>query len=252
MKTKFIVYSAFFTMSVLLSSCNLLDSYQTAYTPQPAIKKDGFPIKNPIFISNVIDERTVNEKVIIDPSGSPLLLLPLWPYVYTETSPVLKYTFVQGDMLNTVKHLIASDLRASGIFSYVTTETYGAVGEKEIESSTRIPKNAYILNVEVKNAVWSKYTTAYGLSLPGSFLWIFLPESYGSVIVTLDFKLYSPENRKKAMSETTITKKISCTEWVYDQLYYMPPISEFKLAEMFPDVMTDLRDFLVNSISSKK
>lgn len=236
-----------------MTSCNNLDSaYQTVYKPQPAIEKSGFPIKNPVFISNILDDRPVQEQIPLDPSINPLLFIPLWPYTHSETSPVLKYTFMQSDMLNTIKHLISEDIKASGIFSYVTVQTYGVTGSKEEEYAAKIPSDAYILKIEVKRAIWSRYLTAYCLSYPGTILWIILPESYGSVSITIKANLYSPLDRNKPFAETIITKEVSCTEWSYDQLNYQPPVSEFKLAEMFPEVMADLRIFLVNSLNAKK
>ena len=125
-------------------------------------------------------------------------------------------------------------------------------GSKEAEYAAKIPDNAYILDIEVKQATWSRYLTTYGLSSAGTVLWLFLPESYGSVTISIIARLYSPSNRENPMDVTIITRKANCTEWAYDQINYLPPISEFKIAEMFPEIMTELRVFLVNSLNNKK
>lgn len=247
-----IAFLFIFTLLVFTSCNNWNKNYQTVYKPQPAIKTDGFPINNPVFISNIVDARPQQERIPLDPNISSVLLIPLWPYDHSETSPVLRYTYMQADMLNTLKHLIADDIRASEIFSYITTQTYGVIGSQEAEYATKIPNDAYILEIEIKKALWSRYVTTYCLSYPGSLLWLFAPESYGSVSITIEAKLYSPSDRSKILTQTTISKKVSCTEWSYDQVNYQPPISEFKLAEMFPEVMTDLRVFLVKSLDKNK
>lgn len=248
------IASLLITTLLSMTSCNnnLAGDYQTVYKPQPAIQKNGLPINNPIFISNIVDARSPQEQKPIDPNINPLLLIPLWPYAHSETSPVLKYTFMQSDLLNTTKHLIGEDIRVSGIFSYVTTQTYGVMGSKEAEYASKIPDDAYVLEVLVKKAIWSRYLTTYCLSYAGTVLWIFLPQSYGSVSITIEARLYSPSDRSKVFAQTTISKEVSCTEWSYDQINYLPPISEFKLAEMFPEVMTNLRAFLVKSLDHNK
>ncbi|MEI6055613.1 MAG: hypothetical protein WCR55_06095 [Lentisphaerota bacterium] len=247
------ITSIFIFMLLAFTSCNNWDkNYQTVYNPQPAIEKDGFPINNPVFISNIVDARPQQERIPLDPNVSPLLLIPLWPYDHSTTSPVLKYTYMQTDMLNTLKHLIAEDIRTSGIFSYITTQSYGVTGSQEAEYAAKIPDDAYVLEIEIKKALWSRYVTTYCLSYPGSLLWLFAPESYGSVSISIEAKLYSPSDRSKALVQTTISKEVSCTEWSYDQINYQPPISEFKLAEMFPEIMTDLRAFLIKSLDKSK
>ena len=40
----------------------------------------------------------------------------------------------------------------------------------------------------------------------------------------------------------------SCTEYIYDQVDYMPPRAEFKLTEIFPQITFQLREFIVNSL----
>ncbi len=247
------IFSLFiFSLFAFTSCSNLGGNYQTVYKPNPPIKEKGLPINNPVFIANLIDTRPAQEQIPIDPNINPLLLIPLWPYTHSETSPVLRYTFMQSSLLNTTKHLIADDIRTSGIFSYVITQTYGAMGTKEAKYAAKIPDDAYILEVAVRRAVWSRYLTTYGLSYAGTILWIFSPESYGSVSIVLDAKLYSPSDRSNPLAQTSISKELSCTEWSYDQINYLPPISEFKLAEMFPEVMTDLRSFLVKSLTTNR
>ena len=251
MKSMIRLTTILFAVSVLLfiEGCRNFDkAYQTEYRPDPAIKKEGFPVNNPVFICNLIDERKSSEIIPLEPDANPLILIPLWPYTHSETCPVVRYTYLQ-DMMNTTKHIIAQDIRASKIFKYVTTQTFEVSGLKEAEYQSQIPPDAYLIQVSILKAVWSRYLTCYGLSYPGTVLWALgLPVSYGSVTISIRAEIYSPNNYEKPLFEKVITKETSCTEWIYDQVNYSPPISEFALAEIFPQVMTELRNTAVAAV----
>ena len=108
---------------------------------------------------------------------------------------------------------------------------------------------AYKLRVTLLNANWSRTLTSYGLSYPGTILWAFgLPVSYGDVTFKIKAELYLPGNSQSPVASTTISKNVDCTEWIYDQVNYSPPISEFKLAEIFPEAIKELRTFLYKKL----
>lgn len=241
-------------MILLIEGCrNFNQDYQTDYKPAQAIKKEGFPIDNPVFICNLTDKRQTSEIIPLDPDTNPLILIPLWPYVHTQTCPILRYTFLQSDIQNTLKHIIAQDIRASGIFKYTTTQTFGITGLREAKYQAQIPPNAYLIQISILKAEWSRYLTSYGLSYPGTILWSFgLPVSYGNVKISIKVEIYSPDNYENPLLEKIITEKKSCTEWIYDQLNYRPPISEFALAKIFPKIMTELRNTALEAIEKYK
>ena len=243
------VLSTLLLISFIGGCRNLDQAYQIGYTPGPAIKKEGFPVDNPVFLCNIEDKRGPSEIIPMDPDANPLILIPLWPYTHSETSPVLKYTCLQSDMLSTVKHIIAHDIRASGIFDYIMTQTFDVEGVKEEKYQSQVPPKAYIIQISVLKAVWSRYLTSYGLSYPGTILWVFgLPVSYGSVKTSIKVEIYSPDNYEKPLLEKVITKETSCTEWIYDQVNYGPPVSEFALAEIFPQIMAELRNTAIEAV----
>lgn len=243
------VLSALSTLPFLEGCRNLEQSFQTDYKPAPAIKKEGFPVDNPEFICNITDKRPQIERIPVSPYANPLILVPLWPYTHSETSPTLKYTYLQSDVLNSAKHITAQDIKASEIFKYVTTQTFGVTGLQEAKYQAQIPPGAYIIQISLLKATWSRYLTSYGLSYPGTILWAFgLPVSYGNVQVSIEVQIYPPNNHKSPILEKVISEKTSCTEWIYDQVNYMPPISEFALAEIFPKVMAELRIATVEAI----
>lgn len=245
----FFLTTPFLGILLLLSSCTY---YQLTYHPNPAINEKGFPVKNPLFICNVSDSRTITEQMPIDPDANPLILIPLWPYTYSETSPVLRYSFLQANLLNTSKHIIAEDLDKAGIFDYVVTESFNSVkNSKSQKYEAQIPAKAYMLRISIQKAAWSRYLTSYGLSYAGTLLWTFgAPVSYGSVSISIRADLYAPEDYSHPIASSVISESRPCTEFVYDQVNYTPPISEFKLAEMFPSLMEQIRNFLVTSIKN--
>ena len=53
---------------------------------------------------------------------------------------------------------------------------------------------------------------------------------------------------KSIIGEKLISQQIPCTEWIYDQVNYKPPISEFKLAKIFPKVTKELREFILQIV----
>ena len=239
---KILIIIGFISFIILLSSCNT--NYALTYRPAPAIEKTGFPVSNPILIRNVIDQREITEQFPSDPDSDPLILVPFCPYVHTLTSPNPRYTFMQYNMMNTVKHIVADDLKTAGIFSDVETESYDSQNK-----NAKIPQNAYVLKMIVEKAVWSRYLTSYGLSYAGTLLWTLgAPVSYGSVDLSIKIELFTPNNYITPFSTKIISTTTPCTEFVYEQVNYTPPISEFKVADMFPSIMRQNREFIISSI----
>jgi hypothetical protein len=236
------------SLVIFIEGCRYMEqTYQKEYKPGQAIKKEGFPVDNPVFLCNV-DKKECSKIIPTNPDADPLILIPLWPYTHSETSPILRCTYLQSNILNTVKHIIAQDIRAAGIFKYTVTETFNVEDKNEAKYQAQAPANAYIIKISVLKAVWSRYLTSYGLSYPGTILWAFgLPVSYGNVKMSIKVDIYPPDC-KKPILEKVITKETSCTEWIYDQINYGPPVSEFALAEIFPQTMTELRNAAIEAV----
>lgn len=234
---------------IFLQGCrNFQSAYQLEYQPAPAIKKEGFPTNNPVFIRNIADRREPTEVIPLDPDANPLILIPLWPYTHSETSPILRYTYLQANMLDTVKDIMAQDIQSAGIFNYVTVESSGSIEIRQT-GKTQTPSNTYVIQIYLLKATWSRYLTSYGLSYPGTILWAFgLPVSYGNVSVSVKVDIYSPGNSEKPLVGKIITKETSCTEWIYDQMNYNPPISEFAVAELFPQIMAEIRNSATEAV----
>lgn len=229
----------------LLTSCQsqINTSYLMDYVPAPAVTLKNMDKLNLLVIGPVVDAREEGEKNLFDPNVDPLILIPLWPYSHSSICPVIRYNYFQLTLTETLHKLFVRDLRASKIFNNVIPEiTYN--GPHPIKQTYA---KAYRLDIRLKKAIWSRYLTSYGLSYPGTILWaIGFPISYGTVTLEIDATLYTPKN--KTLGTIRISKDISCIEWIFDQLNYKPPVSEFKLAQVFPELTKDLRAFIIEQI----
>jgi hypothetical protein len=241
---KYILLLFSFIFSLILCSCNSTDENYNSlvYKPGPPIKMKGYEPKESIFIDEIKDKRPKEKNVTFKINADPYILIPLWLWSHSYIDPVLRYSYFQEPLPLILKALIYSDIKASNLFKDVISseELY------EIKS-----KNSYRLEVSLKDATWSRNLTSYGLSYPGTILWAFgLPVSYGDVYIKIKAELFAP-NSDKPLNSIEIFKTVPCTEWIYDQVNYSPPISEYKLAEMFPEVTKELRTFILKTLSKQ-
>jgi hypothetical protein len=249
---------ALITLLGSLSLVGFLTSCQDAnnnsliyYKPAPAIKKAELPIKNSLFVDDIIDNRVSDiHKFPSEQNADPLILVPFWPYSHSISTPIPRYTYLNMGTRRILTDLIFADIKAAGIFSDVSMPLFSLESQNTLQDSPHnIPSNSYVLVLTMNKAEWSRYMTSYGLSYPGTFLWILCaPISYGSINVEMKAELYKPGNLKVPIAEKTISKSIPCTEFIFDQVNYAPPKSEYKLARIFPSITAQLREFLVDSV----
>ncbi|MFA6293936.1 MAG: hypothetical protein WC637_19260, partial [Victivallales bacterium] len=136
--------------------------------------------------------------------------------------------------------LVSKDLRLSGIFREVKTVRFDENSEK--------PGFGYTLRMSITDCAWNRYITTYGLAYPGAFLWMVgFPVSYGSVSMEIEAQLVEV-GTKTVIAKGRFKAETSCTEYIYDQVDYMPPRAESKLTEIFPQISAQLRTFIVSSI----
>ena len=224
-----------------LSSCTTTEEYDSSliYKPGPAVKIKGFEPKDALYIAEIIDKSAKEEQLSFDINADPYIMIPLWLWSHSYIDPILRYSYFQNPLPLILRGLLYSDIEASEIFNKViiSPELY------EINK-----KNAYKLVIILEDATWSRNLTSYGLSYPGTILWAFgLPVSYGEVYLKLKAEIYPP-NSDNPIATTRIFKTVPCTEWIYDQVNYSPPISEYKLAEIFPKITKDLRTFILKAL----
>lgn len=241
MRNGFLLVSA---MVFLLSGCRTVtQNFNLEYKPS-LCERNEIPQGQSLFVAEIIDERAKDEKSPFD-QNSPLILIPLWPYSYAEVNPVIKYSYFQAGLKDSLARLIAKDLSASELFSELL------VAQPDDNPPLQPGKNSYKLILRLKKAVWRRYLTSYGLSYGGIYLWFFLPKSYGSVVLTIEATLREP-NTEQIIANEVYSQEVSTTEWIYDQMNYQPPISEFALEESFPKIMSSLRSMLLKSLNKKK
>lgn len=220
----------------IISGCRTFNQdYNLNYEPK-AFELGTVPKGECIFVGKIIDERAKNEKIPFD-QNSPWILIPLWPYNYDEVNPVIKYSYFQASLTDSLSRLIAKDLAASELFKKIQ------VSQPDDNPPLQPDKNAYHLSFKLKKATWNRYLTSYGLSYLGAYLWFFLPKSYGSVVLDMEVTIKAPKNNKLLVKEN-FTYEEPTTEWLYDQMNYQPPISEFALEEIFPKLMSSVRKML--------
>ena len=230
----------FTAVSAFLSGCVSFDEDKYEYQPAKAVFEK--PIADTCYVMPVLDVRPLEQREpAVDINGDPLVILvPLWLYSKAEINPLSKYNYFQLELQDMIQTLISKDLRFSGIFRDVKTVRFDENSEK--------PGYGHSLRMSIVNCVWNRYLTTYGLAWPGAFLWTFgFPVSYGSVSIEIEAQLVEVGTRTviakgKFMAET------ACTEFIYDQVDYMPPRAEFKLTEIFPQISAQLREFIVNSL----
>ena len=251
MKTLKILYLFLFVSTLLIiSACNstLNSKNELKYKPAPPINLSGISQPKSLFIANLVDKRSKLEKITFELDANPLILIPLWPYTHSNLNPVIRYSYFQPSLIDVLNKLFVVDINASKIFKQVLNSPKGIEQIKFENKLFSIDPSTYKLEVILEKAVWSRNLTCYGLSYPGTFLWALgLPVSYGNVYFSIEAVLYAPGG-EKIIEKKQISKEISCTEWIYDQVNYKPPISEFKLAEIFPKVTKELRDFIFQAV----
>ena len=234
------------TFLALFSGCRTFNEKRSVYIPRPSITSKA-PLVKSLLVEKVINEQPSDESLPFNPNNDPWILIPFCFYSSEKVDPVIKRNFFQNNLDEAMQRLIIKDLRASGIAENVTcSDILNAPGACKW-------KNKYRLVITLQHAVWNRNITAYGLSYPGTFLWVFaFPVSYGNVEIELEAKLFPPGKSTKPLATRIIKREHSCTELIYDQVGYQSSVSERILVRMFPEIVSELRDFVYNTLKQKK
>ena len=235
---------------LIVCACNSLDpEYKVQYKPAKKINLGKMSKASSLFIADVIDKRLKTEKNTYEPDvNNPLILIPFWFYSHSNLDPTIRFNYFQPSLINVLNNLFVMDINAAGIFKQVLNSPKGIPQTKFEKNLFSITPDTYKLEIVLNKALWSRNLTSYGLSYLGTFLWaVGFPVSYGNVYFSIDATLYAPGN--KVIGRKQISKEMPCTEWIYDQINYKPPISEYKLAAIFPKVTKELREFIFQAIN---
>ena len=148
---------AFLLVLILVSGCrSVTQHYNITYKPK-ICNRGTIPQGESLFVAEIIDERATDEKNPFD-QNDPLILVPLWPYSYAEVNPVIKYSYFQSGLKDSLGRLIAQDLAASELFCELQ------VAQPDDNPPLQPTKSAYQLILRLKKAIWKRYLTSYGLS----------------------------------------------------------------------------------------
>ena len=231
----------FAVLLVFFSGCASFDEDKYEYQPLQAVLEK--PISDTCYVMPVIDARPLEQREPpVNINSDPFVIfVPLWMYSKSEINPLSKYNYFRLDLQDMTQLLVAKDLLFSGIFRDVKTVRFDENYEKP-------GSVGYTVRISIIDSAWRRYLTTYGLAYPGAFLWMFgLPVSYGSVYMEVEAQLVEA-GTSKVIAKGRFKAETSCTEYIYDQVDYMPPRAEFKLTEIFPQISAQLRDFIVKSI----
>lgn len=163
-----------------------------------------------------------------------LAIIPLVPYGHQQISPD-RFT---GSFPLALVDIVLADLRTSGIARQVLREGDLLPGQVS-------PVAPYRLHLELKEGVFHRNVTLYGLSVFGTFLWLVgLPVSYGTTELEFGAKLEAPDG--KSLGEARFAEKTGATEWLY---YPLVPAYTSKLPDTYARVSPRLRSFLRESLT---
>ena len=127
-------FSLFLFVSSLLmiSSCNssLNQSDKLKYEPAPPIKLGGITQPDSLYIKDIIDKRSKEEKITFEPDADPLILIPLWFYSHSYLNPVIRFSYFQPSLIDVLNKLFVVDINAAGIFKQVLNSPKGIAQAK--------------------------------------------------------------------------------------------------------------------------
>jgi hypothetical protein len=170
------------------------------------------------------------------------LCIPLMPYYHRQIKPEMAYGFVKYDFPYDLGKVVASDLAASGICQEVSY----SVDMKTVEPVTA---GTHYLKVTLNKNIWERYSTTYGLSIIGDFLWVIgAPMSYGHVELSVTAELL--DHNRKSIANETFTGEASLTEWypIFGQQNRVPQ----SISAAYGCISPKLREFVAkNAISDK-
>ena len=240
-KIKSLLLGLFGLFILFSSGCTAINERNAVYIPEPTLGKKE-PLIKALFVEKIRNEQPQEEMLPFNPNTDPWILIPLCFYSTQKVDPIVKRNFFQNDLDVALDRLFVKDLRAANISEDIISGCTNSTDIKEW-------KDKYRLQLVLKHAVWTRYLTAYGLSYPGTFLWtIGFPTSYGNVQLEIDAILYPPGVSQKPIGKCTLKKEATCIEFIYDQIDYQPSVSEDVMAEMFPEMAKELRQFLTKNL----
>ncbi len=175
-------------------------------------------------------------------SGINFSCIPLVPFWKQEWSPETLYEWksVSYNFPEDLSKTVANDLRAAGLANIVTCDASERDSDRYFSkrSSLQQPSSTNRIDLFLKEAVWNRYYTTYGLSLPGTILWLVgFPVSYGNTHLEFEAVVFAPDG--KELGRRTFESRLRSTEWLYT-LFPLPK----KLPLMYEEISPELRNFV--------
>ncbi len=225
---------------IVLAGCSSFD--ESVYEYHPPVSAVEKPLSENCYVMPVLDLRPASQKEHPVNMNDDLCVnyIPLWFYSKQEINPLVKFDYFRPDLQDMMQILIARDLRFSGIFQNVKMVRFEENSEK--------PVFGHVLKINIKEAVWNRNLTTYGLMFTGAFLWgIGLPVSYGNVSMELEAELVEAQT-KEVLAKGSFRAETDCKETMFSRVEYNPSIAEDRLCRIFPDVASQIRAFVLKNI----
>lgn len=223
-------------LPVIASGCiSPIRPLSTTFTPAaPVCPK---PKADVLYVFEPEEARPLSGNSSIAPAL--LTFIPLVPYGPQKLSPE---TFLNYPFRKDMTTALVKDLAASGIARSVERLDY-------IPPDGHTRKNAYYLHSKMKEGIWHRNCTTYGLSVYGVYLWLVgAPVSFGDVEISLEFELRDLGHQ--SLGRTTFTAKRKLTEWIYSA--GMGSYFYDTLPRVYGDISPLLREFVAKNVKEEQ
>ena len=214
-----------------LVGCGTYTKISELHNPAPAI--ESTPIVDRLVVPRAIESRPLGGRSRIGIAA--LTLIPLWPYAPQKFTPerFLGTVPFSGnyDFRQDLAVVVAKDLQTAGVAQVVTADRAASTGPAG---------DTYTLRLVLDEGIWHRNLTFYGMSIPGVFLCLILPCSYGSAELALTAELLDPTGT--SLKSASFRAKKTIIEWVF-AARFLP-----NLTEAFAEIAPDLRAFVADTI----
>lgn len=213
-----------FYILIVFSGCS--HSSLQNYTPSAAIETTAQVEK--IIVIEPEDERPLKGNSIVGKRA--LVWIPGVLYSHCQVAPEMYKHYQKVPFRKELGETIAKDLQKSGIAKNV-------VYQDKLEDSINLSKGTYVLRTKIKEGIWHRYVTMYGLSFAGFLLDLtLLPNSYG--YIQLDIEAELSDSNGKMLNHELLMAKQNVTYHLYYKNFHP------NLAKAYGKISPQLRSFV--------
>ena len=161
-----------------------------------------------------------------------ITFIPVVPYAHQRFTPERYYAnaaMMSYDFRDDLAQTAIKDLSAAGLAQ--------TVGYANL-SGVNVGASVYRVELTLKEGVWNRNFTTYGLSVMGVYLWIFgLPVSYGHSDMSFEAVMYAPDN-------TELGRKVFTAQMPLTESMYVAHKFPRQLPKLYEKISPDFRLFV--------